>query len=41
MNKRLRKKKDLLIPDAEIWGLDYTLAKYILQPLSLSINSTS
>src|SRR5574344_1751322 len=33
MNKRLRKKKGLLISDNDIWSLDYTLAKYILPRL--------
>ena len=34
MNKRLRKKKGLLkIREEEIWGLDLTLAKYILPRL--------
>ena len=33
MNKRLKKKKNLSIPNSEIWGLNYTLAKYILPRL--------
>ena len=33
MNKRLKKKKKLSITDSEIWGLNYTLAKYILPRL--------
>ena len=33
MNKRLRKKKGLLISYQEMWSLDYTLAKYILPRL--------
>lgn len=34
MNKRLRKKKGLAkIQDSELWGLDVTLAKYILPRL--------
>ena len=36
MNKRLRKKKGLSkITEEELWGLDITLAKYILPRLSL------
>ena len=34
MNKRMRKKKGLSkITYSELWGLDYTLAKYILPRL--------
>lgn len=33
MNKRLKKKKGLLISDDDIWDLDYNLAKYILPRL--------
>lgn len=44
MNKRLRKKKGLSkIQDSELWGLDVTLAKYILPRLQrfkdININS--
>lgn len=33
MNKRLKKKKGLLISDDDIWDLDINLAKYILPRL--------